>query len=92
MNYQTIPYEIRRANLILLIDTLDAGNQSAFARRVGIAQTYIARLLYTYAKSGHKLLGEETALKITLAVGLPYGGLDAPLTAKQLAALPKGTP
>lgn len=92
MNYQTIPYEIRRANLILLIEALDAGNQSAFARRVGISQSYLARLMYTYGKAGGKLLGEETALKITLAVGLPYGGLDAPTSLQQLNTLKAGKP
>jgi hypothetical protein len=83
-----IPYELRRANLALLIRFYDNGNMSAFTRRVGISNpSYTQRLLYGPNEAGHKKLGEELALKITNALGLPYGFLDSKISIETIGVL-----
>lgn len=71
-------YENRRERLSLLIATQLKGSKAELARKLGISESYVSRMLYPGNRAGGKRIGEEMADKISKAFGLPPGWLDRP--------------
>ena len=69
-------YEARRQAVQRIIDDRCQGNQSDFARVVGINASYVSRMLFPPGKDGAKRIGDDLAEKIEIAFGLPYGSLS----------------
>ena len=61
----------RRQLLRALIDDRFDGVSARFADAVGIAASYVSRMLYPEGKAGAKGIGEDTIEKIEMALGIP---------------------
>lgn len=64
-------FDRRRELLDLLIETNFEGHIASFAEAVGLAPSYVSRLLYPQDKPGMKRIGEGTIEKIEAALGIP---------------------
>jgi transcriptional regulator with XRE-family HTH domain len=65
--------EVRRANLILLLNDLFDGTQKRLVDRLGKGAAQISQW-----KSGHRSIHEDSARDIEAACGKPSGWLDVP--------------
>lgn len=70
-------FEIRRRNLLQLLDNDCRGNMAELARRIDRAPSYVARMLWEEGKEGRKRVGEDLAREIEHCMNLGDGALDA---------------
>ena len=76
--------EIRRRQLLKLIDQYGDGFKTRFARRVKMHPSAIAHFLYS-PDSGHfRPITEKTVAYIEKELDLPTGWFDSPITAASL--------
>lgn len=68
-------YEARRLAVKQLIEDRFAGNQRAFALEVGIAASYVSRMLKAEGEKDRKRIGDEVAMKIEAVFDLPSGAI-----------------
>lgn len=71
--------ERRRLALVRIVDELCNGVTAKLADKIGVSDSYAARMLYEEGKDGKKNIGEEMADRIVLAFNLDSGALDAPI-------------
>lgn len=83
-------YELRRRRLVTLIAKACDGKQSELARKVGISESYVARMLYTAERSGRKRIGEDMVGRIAKAFDMDPGWFDTPYAYSE-EDLEKGT-
>lgn len=69
-------YEIRRQNLIYLINTRAGGIAAKFAKRINKDASYIRRCTYEEGKSGKKNISDEVIIPILNTFNLPPGWMD----------------
>lgn len=71
-------YDLRRRRLISLIAKFCDSKQSEFARKVGLSESYVARMLYSPDRSGRKRIGEDMVTRISDAFGIEPIWFDTP--------------
>lgn len=70
------PHDLRRTNLLRLIEERFDGNKGRFADAIGRKRPQVYRL-FSDAPASRRDIGEELAREIEKQLGLPKGALDA---------------
>lgn len=70
-----ITAQVRRENLIRLVEEHSNGNRSEFARLVGVQSTYISQIC---SENATKKMGAEIARRIEMNLNLPEGWMSLP--------------
>lgn len=81
-------YEIRRLNLIALMNSRCKGKASALADQMGRSASYVSRMLAPEGKAAKKNIGEDMVELIEKTFNLEKGALDQPGAIPELPADP----
>jgi len=89
---KTDKFEHRRLRMLELIKAL-AGSRAAIAKRMGIADSYLTRILYKQGENKQaRRISDESIAKAQHAFDLPAGWFDLPLGHRLPLPLAPGNP
>ena len=83
-------YELRRRRVLEVIGRLFDCKQSDFARKVGLSESYLTRMLYAPERDGRKRIGEDMIDKIASALDIDPNWFDTPIPHEDLSARARG--